>query len=100
MQAIGISVEFCSHLVHTFAVSVKETRVQRAADALTRMGSSVSWLHTRALAYTLYLHFEARIISKFINHNWKIMCIGNDNIWPVYAVNIIRHGVNQKTNVT
>jgi Niemann-Pick C1 protein len=43
LQAVGISVEFCSHLVHSFAVSVKETRVQRAADALTRMGSSVSW---------------------------------------------------------
>lgn len=44
LQAVGISVEFCSHLVHSFAVSVKETRLQRAADALTSMGSSVSWL--------------------------------------------------------
>jgi hypothetical protein len=43
LQAVGISVEFCSHLVHSFAVSVKETRLQRAADALTNMGSSVSW---------------------------------------------------------
>lgn len=43
LQAVGISVEFCSHLVHSFAVSVKETRVQRAADSLTNMGSSVSW---------------------------------------------------------
>lgn len=43
LQAVGISVEFCSHLVHSFAVSVKETRVQRATDALTSMGSSVSW---------------------------------------------------------
>jgi hypothetical protein len=42
LQAVGISVEFCSHLVHSFAVSVKDTRVQRAADSLTRMGSSVS----------------------------------------------------------
>lgn len=41
VMAVGISVEFCSHLVHSFAVSVKETRVQRAADALTNMGSSV-----------------------------------------------------------
>lgn len=42
LQAVGISVEFCSHLVHTFAVSVESSRVKRSADALTKMGSSVS----------------------------------------------------------
>ncbi|CAO1305403.1 unnamed protein product [Diamesa tonsa] len=41
VMAVGISVEFCSHLVHSFSVSVEETRVRRAADALTKMGSSV-----------------------------------------------------------
>ncbi|XP_060521524.1 NPC intracellular cholesterol transporter 1 isoform X2 [Cylas formicarius] len=41
VMAVGISVEFCSHLVHSFAVSLKPTRVERAADALTRMGSSI-----------------------------------------------------------
>ncbi|KAL1139914.1 hypothetical protein AAG570_006891, partial [Ranatra chinensis] len=41
VMAIGISVEFCSHLVHSFAMSTKETRMQRASDALTNMGSSV-----------------------------------------------------------
>ncbi|XP_018568156.1 Niemann-Pick C1 protein isoform X3 [Anoplophora glabripennis] len=41
VMAVGISVEFCSHLVHSFSVSVKPTRVERAADALTRMGSSI-----------------------------------------------------------
>nr|CAH7739258.1 unnamed protein product [Callosobruchus chinensis] len=41
VMAIGISVEFCSHLVHSFSTSVKPTRLERAADALTRMGSSV-----------------------------------------------------------
>lgn len=41
VMAVGISVEFCSHLVHSFAVSVEETRERRAADALTKMGSSV-----------------------------------------------------------
>lgn len=29
VMAIGISVEFCSHLVHSFSVSVKPTRVER-----------------------------------------------------------------------
>lgn len=41
VMAVGISVEFCSHLVHSFSVSVEETRENRAADALTKMGSSV-----------------------------------------------------------
>ncbi|XP_017782929.1 PREDICTED: Niemann-Pick C1 protein isoform X2 [Nicrophorus vespilloides] len=41
VMAVGISVEFCSHLVHSFSVSVAATRKQRAADCLTRMGSSV-----------------------------------------------------------
>ncbi|XP_050298712.1 NPC intracellular cholesterol transporter 1 isoform X2 [Anthonomus grandis grandis] len=41
VMAVGISVEFCSHLVHSFSVSLKPTRVERAADALTKMGSSI-----------------------------------------------------------
>ncbi|XP_058452330.1 NPC intracellular cholesterol transporter 1 isoform X2 [Malaya genurostris] len=41
VMAVGISVEFCSHLVHSFSVSVEDTRIKRAADALTKMGSSV-----------------------------------------------------------
>lgn len=41
VMAVGISVEFCSHLVHSFAMSIETTRTMRAADCLTRMGSSV-----------------------------------------------------------
>lgn len=41
VMAVGIAVEFCSHLVHSFSVSVESSRVDRASDALTRMGSSV-----------------------------------------------------------
>ncbi|XP_050509778.1 NPC intracellular cholesterol transporter 1 isoform X3 [Diabrotica virgifera virgifera] len=41
VMAVGISVEFCSHLVHSFSMSMKPTRLERAADALTTMGSSV-----------------------------------------------------------
>lgn len=41
VMAVGISVEFCSHLVHSFSVSVETRRIDRAADALTRMGSSI-----------------------------------------------------------
>ncbi|XP_058807080.1 NPC intracellular cholesterol transporter 1 isoform X2 [Phymastichus coffea] len=41
VMAVGIAVEFCSHLVHSFSVSVHSTRIERVADALTNMGSSV-----------------------------------------------------------
>ena len=40
-QAVGISVEFCSHLVRAFAVSTNRSRVDRAQDALNHMGISV-----------------------------------------------------------
>ncbi|XP_014262096.1 Niemann-Pick C1 protein isoform X2 [Cimex lectularius] len=41
VMAIGIGVEFCSHIVHSYVMSTKETKVQRAADAITNIGSSV-----------------------------------------------------------
>ncbi|XP_063702707.1 NPC intracellular cholesterol transporter 1 [Culicoides brevitarsis] len=41
VMAVGISVEFCSHMVHTFASSTHYTREKRASDALTQMGSSI-----------------------------------------------------------
>lgn len=41
VMAVGISVEFCSHMVHSFAASQKQSREERAADALTQMGSSI-----------------------------------------------------------
>ncbi|PZC81097.1 hypothetical protein B5X24_HaOG213437 [Helicoverpa armigera] len=41
VMAVGIAVEFCSHVVHAFSVSGGASRVARAAEALTRMGSSV-----------------------------------------------------------
>lgn len=41
VMSVGISVEFCSHLVHSFGASMEETRVRRAADSLTKMGSSI-----------------------------------------------------------
>jgi len=41
VQAVGISVEFCSHIVRWFAHSPYHSRVERANDALTHMGTSV-----------------------------------------------------------
>ncbi|XP_067620860.1 NPC intracellular cholesterol transporter 1 isoform X2 [Eurosta solidaginis] len=41
VMAAGISVEFCSHLVHSFSISMECTREKRAADCLAKMGSSI-----------------------------------------------------------
>lgn len=42
LQSCGISVEFCSHIVRAFSISVKKSKVARAEEALAHMGSSVS----------------------------------------------------------
>ena len=52
LQAVGISVEFCSHITRAFAVSTLPTRKERAKDALAHMGSSVSWLHNTSHTHT------------------------------------------------
>ncbi|XP_040027368.2 NPC intracellular cholesterol transporter 1 [Gasterosteus aculeatus] len=41
VMCCGISVEFCSHIVRAFSISVKNNRVERAEEALAHMGSSV-----------------------------------------------------------
>ncbi|XP_055955668.1 NPC intracellular cholesterol transporter 1 [Patella vulgata] len=41
VMAVGISVEFCSHITRAFTVSTMPTRKERAKDALAHMGSSV-----------------------------------------------------------
>lgn len=39
--AVGISVEFCSHLTRSFALSEKSNHVLRAQEALCQMGTSI-----------------------------------------------------------
>lgn len=41
VMAVGIAVEFCSHIVHAFILSPEATRVLKAKDALINTGSSV-----------------------------------------------------------
>ncbi|KAM4557220.1 NPC intracellular cholesterol transporter 1 [Fundulus diaphanus] len=41
VMSCGISVEFCSHIVRAFSISVRKNRVERAEEALAHMGSSV-----------------------------------------------------------
>ncbi|CAH8614587.1 unnamed protein product [Schistosoma rodhaini] len=43
--ALGISVEFCAHIVRSFTISVLPTRVERAKESLSEMGSSVSCVY-------------------------------------------------------
>jgi len=40
-MSIGIAVEFCGHLVHSFVRSSCETSLEKATDALGNMGSSI-----------------------------------------------------------
>lgn len=41
-QAVGISVEFVSHMTRSFAMSIQPTHVERAKEATATMGSAVS----------------------------------------------------------
>ncbi|KAL1790409.1 Niemann-Pick C1 1 [Sigmodon hispidus] len=41
VTAVGMSVEFVSHITRSFAVSTKPTRLERAKDATVSMGSAV-----------------------------------------------------------
>ncbi|XP_039703007.1 NPC1-like intracellular cholesterol transporter 1 isoform X1 [Pteropus medius] len=41
VTAVGISVEFVSHITRSFAISTKPTRLERAKEATTSMGSAV-----------------------------------------------------------
>ncbi|XP_041855363.1 NPC1-like intracellular cholesterol transporter 1 [Melanotaenia boesemani] len=41
VTAVGISVEFVSHMTRSFALSIKLTRVERAKEATAKMGSAV-----------------------------------------------------------
>jgi Niemann-Pick C1 protein len=38
---VGISVEFCSHLVRSYVISAQPSRILRAKDSLSKMGSSI-----------------------------------------------------------
>ncbi|XP_068736144.1 NPC intracellular cholesterol transporter 1-like isoform X1 [Montipora capricornis] len=41
VMAVGISVEFCSHIARAFAVNPHHCKIERAKEALAKMGSSV-----------------------------------------------------------
>lgn len=41
IMAVGISVEFCSHLVHAFNHSKAQTKCERSAEAIDQIGRSI-----------------------------------------------------------
>merc|ERR1719336_3695010 len=41
VMAVGIGVEFCSHMTRAFSVNIGRDRIDRASNVLTSMGSSV-----------------------------------------------------------
>ena len=41
LQTVGISVEFCSHIVRWFVHSTAYSRIERAKDAVVHMGTLV-----------------------------------------------------------
>lgn len=90
-QAVGIAVEFCSHLVHSFSVSVEATRLDRAADALTHMGSSVfSGITLTKFGGIIVLGFaKSQIFQvKFhFNENFVFTFIKNKFSSPVHSLN-------------
>lgn len=49
LQAVGISVEFVSHITRSFALSIGRSKVERAKEATANMGSAVSTRTTKML---------------------------------------------------
>lgn len=47
-KAVGISVEFVSHITRSFALSILPTKVERAKEATANMGSAVSIIEIKA----------------------------------------------------
>jgi len=42
VMSVGISVEFCCHITKAFSISERRGRVERASEALSNIGCSVS----------------------------------------------------------
>ncbi|VDD90496.1 unnamed protein product [Enterobius vermicularis] len=51
VMAAGISVEFCSHIMRAFTISIHRSRLERARIALATMGSSVSILYNVTFSF-------------------------------------------------
>ena len=80
LQAIGISVEFCSHIARAFTLSRQDSRVEKAKEALAKMGSSVSLLFVIQCLYYL-LKFAVHINIQWLCGHWiKLTCTFMANI--------------------
>lgn len=70
--------EFCAHTVRAFAISVQPTRVDRAKESLSTMGSSVSANYFRAHC-TNWRRMSCRFLGAqwhYIDKIWRHCCTG------------------------
>ncbi|XP_044021275.1 NPC intracellular cholesterol transporter 1 homolog 1b-like isoform X2 [Aphidius gifuensis] len=67
VMTVGISVEFCSHIVRLYLVSIKFSRISKASDALSTMGSPVfsGITMTKFVGITVLAFAKTQIIQVF-----------------------------------
>ena len=73
VMAVGISVEFCSHIARAYSTSPYSTRVLRAKDGLGKVGSSVS-------EAKVFLKAKCKELFKVINTSASGVSRGPANI--------------------
>ncbi|GIX80793.1 NPC intracellular cholesterol transporter 1 [Caerostris darwini] len=88
--AVGISVEFCSHLTRSFVLSEKPSRVLRAQDALCQMGTSVLSGITLTDCGILVLAFaKSQIFQVFYFRMYLgIIAFGNSSWSDIFACSL------------
>ena len=72
VQAIGISVEFSSHIVRAFAVSVENSHAARARESIVEMGTSVSSFIS-TYSFFLFVEFSQLQSNSFLSLFSKVL---------------------------
>ncbi|XP_065898214.1 NPC intracellular cholesterol transporter 1-like isoform X2 [Dysidea avara] len=77
VMAVGISVEFCSHIVRWFAHSPYHSRLERAKDAITHMGTSVlsGITFTKFLGVSVLVFAKSQIFVEFYFAMYMLMIV-------------------------
>lgn len=75
LQAVGISVEFVSHMTRSFALSTKPTRVERAIEATAKMGSAVSKARADVVNHPLKKNLNQKKENKdMFSNEFSLFC--------------------------
>ena len=73
VMAVGISVEFCSHMTRAFSVNIGRDRIERASNVLTNMGSSVlSGITLTKFGGIVVLAFARSQIFSIFYFRWQL----------------------------